>query len=54
MVRPGFESWLYLTIVLDLLSRQIIGWSMKNHPKVDMVIDAQPRPSGDVSLKVVF
>ncbi len=34
------EGWLYLTIVLDLFSRQIVGWSMKNNPKADLVIDA--------------
>jgi putative transposase len=34
------EGWLYLTIVLDLFSRQIIGWSMKKNPKSDLVIDA--------------
>lgn len=34
------EGWLYLTIVLDLFSRQVVGWSMKSSPKVDLVIDA--------------
>ncbi len=34
------EGWLYVTIVLDLFSRQIVGWSMKNNPKADLVIDA--------------
>lgn len=34
------EGWLYLTVVLDLFSRQVIGWSMKNNPKSDLVIDA--------------
>ena len=34
------EGWLYLTIVLDLFSRQVIGWSMKNNPRADLVIDA--------------
>ena len=34
------EGWLYLTVVLDLFSRQIIGWSMKNNPRADFVIDA--------------
>lgn len=34
------EGWLYLTIVLDLFSRQIIGWSMKSNPRADLVIDA--------------
>ena len=31
---------LYLAIVLDLFSRQIVGWSMKNNPRADLVIDA--------------
>ena len=34
------EGWLYLTVVIDLFSRQVIGWSMKNNPKADLVIDA--------------
>ncbi len=34
------EGWLYLTIVLDLFSRQVVGWSMKNSPRADLVIDA--------------
>jgi putative transposase len=34
------EGWLYLTIVLDLYSRQIVGWSMKNNPRTDLVVDA--------------
>ncbi len=35
-----YEGWLFLTIVLDLFSRQVVGWSMKAHPKADLVIDA--------------
>jgi putative transposase len=34
------EGWLYLTIVLDLFSRQVVGWSMKGNPRADLVIDA--------------
>jgi len=34
------EGWLYLTIVLDLFSRQVVGWSMKSNPRSDLVIDA--------------
>ena len=30
----------YLTIVLDLFSRQVVGWSMKSNPRADLVIDA--------------
>lgn len=35
-----YEGWLYLTVVLDLFSRQVVGWSMKNNPRADLVIDA--------------
>lgn len=34
------EGWLYLTVFIDLFSRQVVGWSMKNNPKADLVIDA--------------
>lgn len=34
------DGWLYVTTVMDLFSRQIIGWSMKSTPKADLVIDA--------------
>lgn len=33
------EGWLYLTIVLDLFSRQIIGWSIKANARADLVLD---------------
>jgi putative transposase len=34
------EGWLYLAVVIDLFSRQVVGWSMKPHMKKDLVIDA--------------
>jgi transposase InsO family protein len=34
------EGWLYLVVVIDLFSRQIVGWSMKPHMKRELVIDA--------------
>ncbi len=34
------QGWLYLTVVIDLFSRQVVGWTMKNTPKTDLVIDA--------------
>jgi transposase InsO family protein len=34
------EGWLYLAIVLDLFSRQIVGWSMSNRMQKKLVIDA--------------
>jgi putative transposase len=35
-----YEGWLYLAVVLDLFSRQIIGWSMKPQMTSDLAIDA--------------
>ncbi len=35
-----YEGWLYLTVVIDLFSRRVVGWTMKSSPKADLVIDA--------------
>ena len=34
------EGWLYLCIIMDLFSRNIVGWSMDNHMRTDLLIDA--------------
>jgi putative transposase len=34
------EGWLYLAAVMDLFSRQIVGWSMQPRMKKELVIDA--------------
>jgi len=34
------EGWLYLAVVLDLYSRQVIGWSMGNRNNTQLVSDA--------------
>ena len=34
------EGWMYLAVFMDLFNRQIVGWSMKNRLKDDLVIDA--------------
>ena len=34
------EGWLFLAVVIDLFSRQVIGWSMREHMTRDIVIDA--------------
>ena len=35
-----WEGWLYLSFVLDTYSRKIVGWSMANNLKTDLVLDA--------------
>lgn len=37
---PTQEGWLYLAVVLDLYSRRVIGWSMAEHLKASLVIEA--------------
>jgi putative transposase len=34
------EGWLYLSVVIDLFSRRIIGWSMTDHPRAEGVAQA--------------
>ncbi len=34
------EGWLYLSVILDLFSRQVVGWSMSNRLTQDLVIKA--------------
>ena len=34
------EGWLYLAVVLDLFSRQVIGWSMRSRMDSDLVLSA--------------
>jgi putative transposase len=34
------EGWLYLAGVIDLFSRQIVGWSLKDHMETSLVKDA--------------
>jgi transposase InsO family protein len=34
------EGWLYLAAVMDLFSRKIVGWSMADHLRTELVSDA--------------
>ena len=34
------EGWMYLAVVIDLFSRQVVGWSMRNDMSREIVIDA--------------
>jgi len=35
-----YEGWLYLAVVIDLYSRQVVGWSMNQCMAVELVLDA--------------
>ena len=34
------EGWMYLAVVIDLFSRQVVGWSMRNDMSREIAIDA--------------
>ena len=35
-----WAGWLYLAVVLDAFSRRVVGWSMADHLRTDLVLDA--------------
>lgn len=37
---PTSDGWLYLAVVIDLCSRRIVGWSLADHMRSDLVLDA--------------
>jgi len=37
---PTDQGWLYLAVVLDLYSRKVVGWSMRDHLKAELVSEA--------------
>jgi transposase InsO family protein len=37
---PTATGWLYLAVVIDLCSRRIVGWSLADHMRSDLVVDA--------------
>lgn len=37
---PTGEGWLYLAAVIDLYSRKVVGWSMADHMKTELVEEA--------------
>ncbi len=37
---PTDAGWLYLAVVMDLYSRKIVGWSMRDHLRVELISEA--------------
>ena len=35
-----YEGWLFLAVVVDLFSRQVVGWSMSKSINTDLALDA--------------
>jgi len=37
---PTLQGWLFLVVVMDMYSRKIVGWSMRDDLKAELVVDA--------------
>lgn len=37
---PTYEGWLFLAAVVDCFSRRVVGWSMRDDLKAELVVDA--------------
>jgi len=37
---PTAEGWLYLAVILDLFTRRVVGWAMRDHMRAELTIAA--------------
>jgi transposase InsO family protein len=37
---PTNEGWLYLAVILDLFTRRVVGWAMREHMRAELTIAA--------------
>jgi len=37
---PTGEGWLYLAVILDLSTRKVVGWAMREHMRAELTIVA--------------
>lgn len=44
------EGWLYLAVIIDLFSREVIGWSLADHMKAKLVIEAAEKASAHTKI----
>ncbi len=43
---PTRMGWVYLAVVLDVFSRMVVGWSVADHLRADLVCEALRRAAG--------
>ena len=37
---PTGEGWLYLAVILDLFTRKVVGWAMREHMRAELTVAA--------------
>lgn len=48
---PTKEGWLYLAGIMDLYGRRLVGWSMSNHMRTELIIAALNQAVGRTGAK---
>lgn len=50
------QGWLYLAVVIDLFSREVIGWSLADHMKTDLLVKASEMAASHtpITQKTIF
>ena len=43
----ALEGWLYLAVLIDLFSRRVVGWSMADHMRTELPLDALKMAMGN-------
>ncbi|MBE1605523.1 IS3 family transposase [Actinopolymorpha pittospori] len=53
---PTAQGWYYLATAIDLATREVLGWSMADHHRADLVIDAlrMAHARGDLEEDCIF
>jgi putative transposase len=48
------EGWLYVALVIDLFSRQVVGWSIADHRRTSLCVNALQMAQGDEHLSRAY
>ena len=53
---PTAQGWYYLATAIDLATREVLGWSMADHHRADLVVDAlrMAHARGDLEENCIF
>ena len=44
---PTAEGWFYLAVILDLFTRKVVGWAMRDHLRAELTTPRSPWQSND-------
>jgi transposase InsO family protein len=48
---PTSEGWPYLAVILDLFTRKLVGWAMREHMRAELTIAALKSPAAHMAIQ---